>query len=109
MLQNYVPFVGFISNLIDKLDALDTDLPIHEQHIAILKSRLGNTGYTFLYIKDGYNTEVVKVSNIAGDLMISRGLETTTAATMPKGSVVYWELTPTAVADIVCQMPCCPE
>lgn len=109
MQQKYVSFVGFISSITDTLGDTETDLPIHEQHLAALKTKLGKAGYTFLYIKDGLNTEIVKVSNVAGDIVITRGLEETTTHTFPKGSVVYWELTPTAVADIVCQMPCCPE
>lgn len=109
MQQKYVSFVGFVSSIVYPLGDTETDLPIHEQHLAALKARLGPSGYTYLYIKDGYNTEIVKVSNISGDLFITRGLEQTNKYVFPKGSIVYWELTTTAVADIVCQMPCCPE
>lgn len=107
--MNYEQYAGFISNLVDKLADVDTDLPIHEQHLAMLRSRITDGKYTFLKILDGTNVEYVKLSNTGGALALERGLELTKPTTFPVGSCVKWELTPTAVRDIVCQMPCCPE
>lgn len=107
--MTYEQYVGFISNLTDKLADVDTDLPIHEQHLALLRNRITDGKYTFLKILDGTNVEYIKVSNTGGALSVERGLELTTPTTFPVGSCVKWELTPTAVIDIVCQMACCPE
>lgn len=104
----YVQIIDFISNITDKFADTDTDLPLHEEHLAKLRSRLGQSGYTYLQIKDGTNLEVVKVSSVGGSLIVVRGLEQTVAATFPKGSCVQHVLTATAVRDIVCQMDCCP-
>lgn len=109
-MANYTSCAGFISMLVDKFADIDTDLPVPEQHISYLKSRLDvDGGYTFLKILDGTNIEYIRVTNNRGSLLISRGLEYTTPTTFPVGSCVKWELTPTAIRDIVCQMPCCPE
>lgn len=107
MLQNYVGMVGFKSNLIDKLGSVDADLPIFEEHIAALKRRLGAAGYTYLELRDGYNTEIIKVMSVCGNIEIERGLESTSPHTFPKGSYLGWIMTPGAVRDIVCQMDCC--
>ena len=106
--MTYEHYAGFISNLTDKLADIDTDLPIHEQHLALLRSRLDGNKYTFLKILDGTKVEYVKVINQGGKLYLERGKELTTPTTFPVGACVKWELTPTAVRDIVCQMPCCP-
>lgn len=109
-MNKYVQYAGFISELTDKLVDVDTDLPIHEQHLAMLRSRLASDGdYTYLKILDGTVTEYVRVSNAGGKLALSRGLELTTPKTFPVGACVKWELTPMAVRDIICQMPCCEE
>lgn len=107
--MSYEHYAGFISNLTDKLADIDTDLPIHEQHLALLKTRLNGGKYTFLKIFDGTKIEYVKVTSVGDNLYLERGKELTTPTTFPVGSCVKWELTPTAVRDIVCQMPCCPQ
>lgn len=106
--MTYEQYAGFLSNLTDKLADVDTDLPIHEQHIALLKARLAGGKYTYLKIMDGTSVEYVKVSDQGGKLFLERGLELTTPTTFPIGSCVKWELTPSAIRDIICQMPCCP-
>ena len=55
--MTYEHYAGFISNLTDKLADIDTDLPIHEQHLALLRSRLDGNKYTFLKILDGTKVE----------------------------------------------------
>lgn len=107
--DSYKQSVDFISNLTDKFEATDTDLPIFEEHLAKLRNVLGTAGYTFLQIKDGTNIEIIKVKETNGNLSVTRGLEQTTPTTFPKGSCVMWVLTSSAVRDIVCQMDCCPE
>lgn len=108
--MTYEQYAGFITNLTDKLADVDTDLPIHEQHLSLLKARLTieGGGYTYLKILDGTNVEYVKVIYDGSTLHMERGLEKTSPTTFPVGSCVKWELTPTAVRDIICQMPCCP-
>lgn len=105
----YKQSVDFISNLTDKFEATDTDLPIFDEHLAKLQNVLGSAGYTYLQIKDGTNIEIIKVQETNGNLSVTRGLEQTTPTTFPKGSCVMWVLTSSAVRDIVCQMDCCPE
>lgn len=105
----YEHYAGFMSNLTSKLVDIDTDLPIYEQHLSLLRNRLSGDKYTFLKILDGTNIEYVKVINENGALRLERGMELTTPTTFPVGSCVKWELTPTAIRDIVCQMACCPE
>lgn len=106
--MKYKQFAGFISNLNDKYADVDTDLPLPEQHIAALKNRLGSDGYTFLKLYDGTQVEYIEVRSQGGALFVRRGVELTQSRTFPVGSCVKWELTPTAVRDIVCQMECCP-
>ena len=109
MSGKYKGFEGFNSDLTDKLDKSDTDLPIHEQHLSTLRGRLADDGdYTFLVLNDGTQFEVVRVANHGGFLKLTRGLEETAPASFPVGTCVRWELTPAAVRDIVCQMECCP-
>lgn len=107
--EKYVQIIDFLSNLVDKFADVDTDLPIHEQHLSKLKSRLGDNGYTYLQIKDGTNLEIIKVVSQNGTLSVVRGLEQTIPKTFPNGSCVQHILTATAVRDIVCQMDCCPD
>lgn len=104
----YVQLAGFISNLTDKLVDIDTDLPIPDNHLALLGSRLSEGDYSFLKILDGTNIEYIKLIKGNGRLRIERGAELTKPTTFPVGSCVKWELTSTAIRDIVCQMPCCP-
>lgn len=104
----YEQLAGFMSSLTDKLADIDTDLPLHAQHLAELTSRLSGSKYTFLEITDGTKIEYVKVSNVNNKLYLERGKEITTPTTFPVGSCVKWKLTPTAIRDIICQMPCCP-
>lgn len=106
--MTYVQIIDFISNLTAKLADTDTDLPIHEQHLALLRQRLGKDGYTYLQIKDGVFTEIIKVAMNGDKLLVTRGLEVTEAKTFPIGSCVQHVLTASAVRDIVCQMDCCP-
>lgn len=109
MLQKYVGIVGFKSTLVAKLADIDADLPVFEEHLSALRARLGATGYTYLEVKDGYNTEIIKVMSVCGNIEIERGLESTDPHTFPKGSYIGWAMTPSAIRDIVCQMECCPE
>lgn len=106
--MKYVHLAGFISNLVDKLGDNDRDLPIHEQHLAFIRQRVVDGTYTYLKLLDGTNVEYVLVSNTGGAVSIERGKELTTPNTFPEGSCVKWELTPSAVRDIICQMDCCP-
>lgn len=106
-MAKYTQLAGFISNLVAKLGDNDADLPVHEPHIALLRQRLGADGYTYLRITDGTVIEYVKLSAVNDALRLERGLEDTTPHTFPVGSCVAWEITPSAVRDIVCQMPCC--
>lgn len=108
MANTYEQYAGFISSLTAKLADIDTDLPIHDQHLALLKQRLTDGKYTYLKILDGTKVEYIKVTNTNGSISIERGLEMTNPTTFPVGSCVKWELTPMAVRDIICQMPCCP-
>ena len=106
---SYIQIVDFVSNLIDKFTDTDTDLPIYEEHLSKLRNRLSVSGYTYLTISDGTNLEIIKVQSANGYLSVVRGLEQTTPHTFPKGSVVKWAMTSSAVRDIVCQMDCCPD
>ena len=83
--MTYEHYAGFVSNLTDKLADIDTDLPIHEQHLALLGSRLDGNKYTFLKILDGTKVEYVKVINQGGKLYLERGKELTTPTSCAVG------------------------
>lgn len=106
--MKYQHLAGFMSNLTAKLADIDTDLPIHEQHISVIKKVLNTDKYTYLKLFDGTKVEYIKALNLGGKVHIERGLELTEPTSFPVGTCVKWELTPMAVRDIVCQMPCCP-
>lgn len=105
----YNHLAGFITNLTDKLADVDTDLPIPEQHIAFIKSRLADGEHTHLRIFDGTQIEYVKLTNTGGNLRLTRGVELSLPRTFPVGSCVKWELVPDDIFNIICQMPCCGE
>jgi hypothetical protein len=107
-MAKYVQVLDFVSNLTEKYEDTDIDLPVYPEHVAMLKQRLGSDGYTYLQLRDGYNTEVIKVAIVSGNLIVTRGVELTKAKVFPKGSLINWVMTSSAVRDIVCQMPCCP-
>ncbi len=83
--MKYEHYAGFISHLTDKFADVDSDLPIHEQHLAQLKNRITDGKYTFLKILDGTHTEYIKVSNRGGALFVERGYELTAPENIP-----YW-------------------
>lgn len=103
----YAHMAGFMSTLTDKLADIDTDLPVPAEHLALLRQRIPDGGYTVLRLFDGTQIEYVKVINNGGALRLERGQELTPAAAFPNGACVRWELTPAVIRDIVCQMPCC--
>lgn len=109
--KNTMPYsaaVAFSVNTTAKLDAIDTDLPIADDKLALLLLALPEGHHTFLSVCDNFSTEIIKATNSYGRIVIERGQELTEAHTFPLGSVVEHVLTPSAIRDIVCQMECCP-
>lgn len=104
----YEQFAGFKSELTATYADVDTDLPIHEQHLAALAKRLGKDKHTYLKLSDGTNIEFIQVLGTKDGITVKRGQEHTEAVTFPRGTCVSWELTQAAVREIVCQMDCCP-
>lgn len=109
MAMVYEHFAGFASRLAAPLQDAASSLTLPEADTARLKERLRGDKYTTLRVSDGTNIEYVRVSGIGsdGDLTFERGREGTEARAFPAGSCVSWELAPSDVRDIVCQMECC--
>lgn len=110
--DNTMPYAytpAFSVNTTAVLADIDTDLPIADDKIAILLAAVPEGSHTYLRVTDGFNTEVLKVSNIYGKITTERGQELTSAHTFPTGSVIEHVMTPSAIRDIVCQMECCPQ
>lgn len=107
-LMPYVAAIDFSVNTVVKLADIDTDIPIADDKLAILLSKIPEGAHTYLSIYDGTNTEVVKASNVYGKISLERGQELTESHTFPIGSVIEHVMTPTAIREIVCQMDCCP-
>lgn len=103
----YVAAVAFSVNTTDKLSDIDTDMPIADDKLALLLTAVPEGSHTYLSVCDGFNTEVIKASNIYGKISIERGQELTNAHTFPIGSVIEHVMTPSAIREIVCQMECC--
>lgn len=104
----YTSVVDFSVNTVVKFSDIDTDIPIADDKIAILLSRIPPGAHTYLSIYDGINTEIVKADNVYGKISLERGQELTESHTFPVGSVIEHTMTPTAIREIVCQMDCCP-
>lgn len=69
-----------------------------------LESILGEAGsdYTYLFLSDGVNVELVKVTQLnAGTFTIVRGQDGTTARAFPLGAKAYFEMSGIAVTDMV--------
>lgn len=107
--MKYKALTGLITNLTDKFADIDTDLPIPDDKIALILHKLGEGNYSFLKVIDRTKIEYIYVANKDGKLFTQRGAEASEAQSFPQGSCVKWELTPSAVEAIVCQMECCSE
>lgn len=104
----YTAAVSFSVNLTGKLADIDTDLPIADDKLAELLTAIPAGSFSYMRLCDGFGIEIVKVSNIHGNIRLERGQELTAARTFPSGSVIEHVMTPEAIRNIVCQMECCP-
>ena len=107
-LMPYTALVSFSVNTTGKLADIDTDLPIADDKLSIMLTNLPEGAHTYLSVCDGFNTEIIKATNMYGRINVERGQELTEARTFPVGSVIEYIMTPTAIREIVCQMDCCP-
>lgn len=100
--------IGFQTPLIAPLTKTATTLPIADDKLGSIKTKLPDGKHSYLQITDNVGYEIVKVIRTDNQLTLQRGQETTTATTFPKGALVTYVLTPQAVLDIISEMECCP-
>lgn len=77
-------------------------MPLDTDSIGILDAKLGASDWTYLYIQQGVNYEIVKVTDVDGDLVtIERGVDGTSAIDFLAGADVGFILTTSAIEDII--------
>lgn len=103
----YKPLAGFVTRLIDNLSARDRHLPISDYYYDWLLDELEDGDYSFLELRDGNGSEVVKVKNWCNSLVIDRGMELTKPLAFRCGIGVSFIMTEQGVKDTVCQMTEC--
>lgn len=101
--------VFFNAALNSRLDKADRALPLHTQDTDRLKAALAEDDYTWLVIRDEVGSEIVKVTNTCGGLVIDRGEDGTEPLNFPKGSCVRWEMVPATVRELICTHDCCDD
>lgn len=89
------------------LTAVSNSSLLMEPSVAIysqLKDILGENGsdYTYIFITDGVNIELVKVTELdSGYFTVVRGQDGTTARAFAAGSRMYFEMSGIAIADMI--------
>ena len=101
--------VFFNAALLQRLDKADRALPLSTSDEDRLKAALKENDHTWLTIRDEVSTEIVRVTNTCGGLVLDRGEDGTEARNFPKGSCVRWEMTPAVVKDLICTHNCCDD
>ncbi|HCL7555077.1 TPA: hypothetical protein N2X54_002088 [Escherichia coli] len=101
--------VFFTAALSSRLDKTDRALPLNAQDINRLKAALAEDDYTWLVIRDDVGSEIIKVTNTCGGLVIDRGEDGTEPLNFPKGSCVRWEMVPATVRELICTHDCCDD
>lgn len=100
----FIPLVGFKTQLEKTLAVKDNVLPVSESDMAYLSAKLGKNGYTYLMVKSCVAHEIVKVTGVeSGVVMIERAQEETKAIVAKYDSCVMFEWTVKALGDFVAQ------
>jgi len=101
----FQPMVGFKANLRTRLGPDDAVLPLTASEIARLAQLLTEANdYTRLWIGDGVNHEIVRVTGVVGGaVVIERGDEGTQAITSPAGACVPFASTPQNLSHFIQQ------
>ncbi|WP_333679870.1 hypothetical protein [Dyella sp.] len=101
----FQPAMGFKARLKTKLSPDDRVLPLYPHDVARLASVLvAADDYTRLWIGDGVEHEVVKVTGLVqGSAIIDRAEEGTSPTTSPAGSCASFAWTPANLADFIQQ------
>lgn len=105
----YVSLAGFVTRLTDNISWKTRYLPIEQNDYDFLLKQLADEDYSFLEIRDGNASEVVKVTNICGKIVIDRGAEKTRPLAFRCGTGIAFLLTKQGVEDMVCQMEDCDD
>lgn len=100
----YVPLFGFQTHLTATLPETSRGLPIPETAYQHLLSRLDDGDWSYLELREGRTSEVVRVRNQCGKLVLDRGVECTAARCQRCGVGVFFVMTAQGVRDAVCQM-----
>lgn len=103
MEKRYVSLGGYATVLSGKLPRKDRFLPLSKVDTDNLLDVLEWGDYTHLALLDGNVTEVVRVENYCGRLLLSRGMSGTKALSFRCGTCVEFIVTPEGVQDMVCQ------
>lgn len=99
--------VHFSANLNFRLNKVDRRLALSYADEASLAAAVPNGDYTYLVIRDPTGAEIIKVENICGTMLVTRGQDGTEPRNFPKGSCIRYETTPTVVKDLICSYDCC--
>lgn len=94
---------GYSQKITLKLEASDNTMTLKDDTLSDLLEDNGD--YTYLTIYDGVNREVVKAYKDAGEVLIQRGQNGTTASTFPPGACAKFEINSAWIEDFVCQLP----
>ena len=90
---------GYCTELVGNLKKEDRILPVADRKE--LGERLAE-GHTYLVIRDGTVTEIVKAERFGGEVRLERGQGDTEPQAFPRGSCVRWEVTRDAIEETVC-------
>lgn len=103
-MSQFIPLVGFKTQLEKTLGAKDNVLPLSDLDMAYLSRKLGKNGYTYLMVKSCVAQEIVKVTGVeSGVVMIDRAQEETKAIIAKYDSCVMFEWTAKALGDFIAQ------
>lgn len=100
----YIPLFGFQTHLREGLPVDGRHLPIPETAYQHLLLRLDDGDWSYLELREGRVSEVVRVHNVCGKLVIDRGVECTAPRCQRCGIGVFFVMTAQGVRDAVCQM-----
>lgn len=100
----YVNLFGFSVSSGCNITALSTTLDLGPAANNRLLTALANPAdYTRLVFTDGIRFEIVRVTAVAGVLVLQRGQEGTVPIAIPCGGCVSWQLTTANMQDFIAQ------
>ena len=93
-------------HLSSRLDATDKYLPLDMRGQSELYSCLADGEYVILTISDERYTEIIKLENMDGTFVATRGIDGSVPRNFPCGATLTWSATPSVLAWYVCSYEC---